>query len=210
MVRENKSNISKSLSEKRLSDNPFVVFSEWLQQAESGGVEMPEAMVLSTIDANGNPSSRMVLLRGMNERGFIFYTNYHSRKSREIERNHKVSLLFYWETLGRQVRIEGMAEKVSDEVSDGYFRTRPRENQIAAWASDQSEPVPDRETLEDRFRMMKKKFSGKPVPRPPHWGGYLVIPRRFEFWQQGEHRLHDRIVYELQSDGKWERYRLYP
>jgi len=210
MVRENKSNISKSLSEKRLSDNPFVVFSEWLQQAESGGVEMPEAMVLSTIDANGNPSSRMVLLRGMNERGFIFYTNYHSRKSREIERNHKVSLLFYWETLGRQVRIEGMAEKVSDEVSDGYFRTRPRENQIAAWASDQSEPVPDRETLEDRFRMMKKKFSGKPVPRPPHWGGYLVIPRRFEFWQQGEHRLHDRIVYELQSDGKWKRYRLYP
>jgi len=210
MVRKNKSQMSISLSEKELSDNPFVVFNEWLQQAESSGMDMPEAMVLSTIDANGNPSSRMVLLRGMNEQGFIFYTNYHSRKSREIERNHQVSLLFYWQMFGRQVRIEGIAEKVSEEVSDEYFRTRPRENQIAAWASDQSEPVPDRKTLEDRFRMMKKKFSGKPVPRPPHWGGYLVIPRRFEFWQQGEHRLHDRIVYELQSDGKWKRYRLYP
>jgi pyridoxamine 5'-phosphate oxidase len=166
-------------------------------------------MSLSTASGNGNPVSRMVLLSSFDERGFVFHTNYDSGKGSEIEAHPWVALLFWWDSPNRQVRIEGTVERTSSEESDAYFTGRPRGAQLGAWASDQSKPLPSRETLEARMQKVEEHYSGAPIPRPPHWGGYRVIPSSFEFWAGREDRLHDRLRYDRSPDG-WKATRLYP
>jgi pyridoxamine-phosphate oxidase len=195
--------------EQDLDLDPVAQFRQWFGDAQREGVPDPEWMVLGTVDADGTPFSRVVLLKEVSPAGFTFYTNYQSRKAQQLAANPRVSLLFYWQPLSRQVRIRGSVEKVSTESSDRYFASRPRESQLGAWASEQSEPIPDRATLEGRFAKWEQTFAGKTVPRPPHWGGYLVRPVEFEFWQAGAHRLHDRFVYRQAPDG-WKIERLSP
>lgn len=166
-------------------------------------------MTLATADKKGRPSARIVLLKGFDDRGFVFYTNYNSRKGRELKENSSASLLFYWPAVARQIRIEGAVEKVSAEKSDRYFESRPLGSRIGAWSSEQSEPVENREQLEKRFEEYGGKF-GDNVPRPPHWGGYRVKPATIEFWQGRDNRLHDRLRYSLQDDGSWLIERLAP
>lgn len=166
-------------------------------------------MCLATTGSDGRPSSRIVLLKSFDEAGFVFYTNYKSRKGRELDANPFAALLFWWPRLDWQVRIEGRVARTSPEESDRYFATRPPGSQIGALASPQSEPI-DRSVLQERFAALKRTFEGKPVKRPSHWGGYRLKPDRFEFWQSGENRLHDRIEYRLQSDGMWSITRLAP
>jgi len=168
------------------------------------------AMTLATVNQRGEPSARVVLLKGASERGFIFYTNYNSRKGRELAQNPHAAVVFYWPELERQVCAAGTVSKVSAEESDAYFRSRPRGSWLAAWASNQSEPVPNRATLEERWAMFEKQYPGPDVPRPPHWGGYVLTPERVEFWQGRPNRLHDRFVYTRQTDGTWRVERLCP
>lgn len=182
--------------------NPIQQFTLWFNEAVAAGVAESDAMTLATATASGNPSSRIVLLKGFDERGFVFYTNYESRKARELAANSRVSLLFYWMPIKRQVRIQGTVEKVSADESDQYFRSRPLGSRIGAWASDQSEVIESRAVLEIKFKTFGDKF-GDEVPRPPHWGGYRVKPDTIEFWQGRENRLHDRLRYRLQNDGSW-------
>ncbi len=172
------------------------LFDAWYRAAETSGLFMPEAMALTSASADGRPSSRMVLLKTADERGFVFYTNYESRKSRELEANPHAALLFHWPILERQVRIEGRVERVSREESDAYFQSRSRGSRIGAWASRQSRPLTSREELEGAVREQEAAFKDKEVPLPPHWGGYLVRPERMEFWQGRPFRLHDRLVFE--------------
>lgn len=167
------------------------------------------AMTLATVNERGEPSARVVLLKGVNEGGFVFYTNYNSRKGRELAENPHAALVFYWPELERQVSAAGMVSKVTAEESDAYFRSRPRGSRLAAWASNQSEAVPNRATLEERWIAFEKKFPAE-VPRPPHWGGYVLTPERVEFWQGRPNRLHDRFVYTRQSQGSWRVERLCP
>ncbi len=169
----------------------------------------PNAMILSTSGSNGRPSSRVVLLKGLSDKGLVFYTNYNSRKASEIEGNPYATAVFYWRSMDRQVRIEGRIEQVPAEESDNYFAERPHDSQIGAWASPQSETIPGRKYLEERFREYEKKFMNQPVPRPPHWGGYRIVPDYFEFWQAGPGRLHDRLAFRKQEDA-WELTRLAP
>ena len=166
-------------------------------------------MTLATANEDGQPSARIVLLKGFDDRGFVFYTNYHSRKGKELSENSRACLLFYWPAVARQVRIEGTVEKVTAEESDRYFSSRPLGSRIGAWASDQSQPVTNREELEKRFAEYSEKF-GEQVPRPPHWGGYRVKPSTIEFWQGRDNRLHDRLLYRLQDNGSWLIERLAP
>jgi pyridoxamine 5'-phosphate oxidase len=166
-------------------------------------------MALATADADGMPSVRMVLLNGVDERGFVFYTNYRSAKAEALAANPRAALVFRWHGQGRQVRVAGTVEPVAAEESDDYFATRPRESQLGAWASPQSEVIRDRAALEDRLAAVENRFDGADVPRPAHWGGYRVVPARIEFWQQGPGRLHDRIRY-LRTDGGWQLDRLAP
>jgi pyridoxamine 5'-phosphate oxidase len=168
------------------------------------------AMTLATVDKQGQPSARMVLLKGVDERGFIFFTNYQSRKGRELAENPHASLVFYWPELERQVCVAGTVGKAPSAESDAYFRSRPRGSRLAAWASDQSEIVPDRATLEKRWAEFEGKFPGAEVPRPPQWGGYVLTPQRLEFWQGRPNRLHDRFVYTRQADQSWRVERLSP
>jgi len=182
--------------------NPIQQFTQWYEEAVAAEVPETDAMTLATATASGNPSARIVLLKGFDERGFVFYTNYESRKAKELAENSRVSLLFYWMPIKRQVRIQGTVEKVSAEESDQYFHSRPLGSKIGAWASDQSEVIESREALEKRFEELGWKFSDN-VPRPPHWGGYRVEPDTIEFWQGRENRLHDRLRYRLQADGSW-------
>ena len=182
--------------------NPIQQFTQWYEEAVAAEVPETDAMTLATATASGNPSARIVLLKGFDERGFVFYTNYESRKAKELAENSRVSLLFYWMPIKRQVRIQGTVEKVSAEESDQYFHSRPLGSKIGAWASDQSEVIESREALEKRFEELGWKFSDN-VPRPPHWGGYRVKPDTIEFWQGRENRLHDRLRYRLQADGSW-------
>jgi pyridoxamine 5'-phosphate oxidase len=183
--------------------DPIAIFREWHQAARSADIGEPEAMALATVDARGRPSSRMVLLRGLDERGFRFYTNRTSRKGRDLSEHPRAALLFHWQPLGRQVRIEGPVSVLSDEESDAYFAGRERMSQLAAWASDQSEPIASREALLERLAEAEKEFEGRLVERPPHWGGYLVAPESIEFWEHGDHRLHHRRRFSRHPDGSW-------
>lgn len=198
------------LSEGDMAGDPFTQFNRWLADVNAIAVSEWQALSLATATRDGRPSVRIVYLRGVDPNGFVFYTNYDSRKGRELADNPRAAALLYWKELERQVRIEGTVVRASADESDRYFTGRPRESCIGAWASDQSQPLPDRETLERRTAEVEARFSGKPVPRPPTWGGYRLVPESVEFWQGGLARLHDRLIYRLQPDGGWKLERLYP
>jgi pyridoxamine 5'-phosphate oxidase len=191
------------LSREMLDESPLRQFERWLEQAVNAGLMDPTAMVLATVDETGQPWQRIVLLKGLSAGGFVFYTNYGSPKARDIAGHPRVSLLFPWNELDRQVIIGGRAEKMSLAESAAYFVTRPRESQIAAWASRQSRPISARALLEEQVSALKEKFGKGKIPVPDFWGGYRVLPDRMEFWQGGEHRLHDRYQYVLQPGGDW-------
>jgi pyridoxamine 5'-phosphate oxidase len=166
-------------------------------------------MMLATADAQGRPSARVVLLKAFDEKGFVFFTNYHSRKSRELEENPQAMLVFWWEELARQIRIEGQVSRVAADESDAYFQSRPRGSQLGAWASPQSEVIASRRLLEDRLSEVERRYGDGPIDRPPHWGGFRLAPESFEFWQGGNFRLHDRFLYSRQANG-WRLDRLGP
>ncbi len=199
-----------TLRESDLPLNPFTQFQTWLEEARATGLVQPDAMALATAGPEGHPSVRMVLLRGLDERGFAFFTNYDSRKGRDLEANPWAALVFYWPELERQVRVEGSVEHVSPRESDGYFKSRPRGSQLSAWASPQSQVIPSREELEQRMEKYDREYQDNPVPRPPHWGGFRVVPQLVEFWQGGLDRLHDRLCYRRRFDGGWRIERLAP
>jgi len=185
-----------------LPENPFLLFQTWLEDAEDSEPNDPNAMTLATADENGQPSARIMLLKGVDERGFVFYTNKESRKAEQLEHNPKAALCFHWKTLRRQVRIEGPLEHVTDQEADEYFASRHRNSQIGAWASKQSRPMNDYSELEQAKAEQAKKFENEDhVPRPPHWGGYRVLPQRIEFWIDGAHRLHKRYLYTPSGNG---------
>lgn len=190
--------------------DPIEIFEAWHAAAHAEGIPLAEAMALATATAAGAPSVRMVLLKGVDERGFQFFTNYGSRKAAELDANPRASLCAHWAPLERQVRVEGPVERLSREESDAYFRSRPRGSQVGAWASEQSRPLDDRETLENRVARYEAEFEGGDVPLPPHWGGYLLVPERIEFWQGRGDRLHDRWLYARDPSGGWTIARLYP
>lgn len=198
------------LLESEAAADPFTQFHLWLAEAVKVIQPEPYAMTLATATADGAPSARMVLLRGCDERGFVFFTGYDSRKGRELRANARAALVFYWGPLHRQVRVEGKVQVVTAAESDDYFHSRPRESQLAAWASSQSEVVPDRGTLERRMAEFETKHAAGVVPRPPQWGGFRVVPEVIEFWQGRLHRLHDRLRYRRLPDGNWLRERLAP
>lgn len=197
------------LSVAETADNPTEQFRKWFEEARKGQATEPSAMVLSTASPEGRPSARVVLLKDITETGFVFFTNYKSRKGKEIEANPYASLTFFWPELERQVRIEGKLQKVDQQISDSYFSSRPRNSQIGAWASPQSEQIPNRGILETRERDYIERFNEKDIPRPEHWGGYELIPDQLEFWQGRKSRLHDRILY-VKEPGGWTRKRLAP
>jgi pyridoxamine 5'-phosphate oxidase len=185
----------RTLDEDDLLADPIDQFLGWLDDAETEGIAMPHAMALATADAGGHPSVRHVLLRGVDARGFAFYTNRESRKGRDLSQNPHAAAVFLWKELDRQVTVEGRVDPLSDEESDAYFATRPRDAQIGAWASDQSRPIVDRTELDRRISAAEERFSGTEVPRPPYWGGYRLVPTSIEFWQGRAFRLHDRLRY---------------
>jgi pyridoxamine 5'-phosphate oxidase len=188
--------------------DPIREFSRWLAEADAREAEA-NAMTVATATAGGAPSARMILLKDVDARGFVFYTNVDSRKGTELAANRQVALCFHWKSLGRQVRVEGVVETVSAAEADAYFATRPRESQLGAWASDQSRPLASRAVLEERVAAAERRFGGGPVPRPPYWAGFRVLPSRIEFWESQPFRLHDRLVY-LRDDAGWRSERLYP
>jgi pyridoxamine 5'-phosphate oxidase len=196
------------VEERDLEPDPLRRFERWFAAAREAGLHAPEAMALATATADGRPSARMVLLKAADDRGFAFHTNYESRKGTELAANPRAALLFHWQPLGRQVRIEGAVERAAPEESDAYFRTRPLESRIATWASPQSRPLADRAELDDRYAEAVARY-GEDVPRPGHWGGFRLVPDAYEFWEHGENRLHDRIRYERDGEG-WRRTRLAP
>jgi len=199
-----------SLSQRDLDRNPIAQFRIWLDEAAAAGIRLPEAVALATADAGGRPSVRHVLLRGLDERGFVFYTNYESRKGRELEVNPRAGLAFYWRELDRQVSATGAVERIGRDESEAYFRTRPREARLGAWASRQSEVARSRQELDARYREIDARYPSEDVPLPPTWGGYRLAPEAVEFWKGREHRLHDRFRYTRRSDGTWVIERLFP
>ncbi|MBO0859209.1 MAG: pyridoxamine 5'-phosphate oxidase [Chloracidobacterium sp.] len=201
--------VSQPFNEDQVSGDPITQFKMWFDEAALSEQPDTEAMTLSTATIDGRVDARIVLLKGCDDRGFVFFTNYESRKSREIMANPRVALTFYWHALHRQVRIEGLAEKVTSEESEEYFQTRPRGSQIGAWASPQSEEIVDREALERRVDEIETRFKDRPINCPPFWGGFRIKPERVEFWQGRESRLHDRILYTLRDNG-WRISRLAP
>ncbi len=197
------------LTERDLVTDPIEQLRRWFEDARAAGIALPEAMALATADADGRPSVRHVLMRGLDERGIVFYTNYGSRKGAELAANPHAAAVFLWRELDRQVCVLGSVARTSTEESDAYFATRPREARIGAWASEQSRPVASREALEARYQEMELRFPDE-VPRPPHWGGFRMAPERFEFWKGRRHRLHDRFAYTRAPAGGWTIARLYP
>jgi pyridoxamine 5'-phosphate oxidase len=197
------------LDESMVAPDPILQFNAWFEEALKAEVNEPNAMSVSTVDGRGRPSSRIVLIKQYDQRGFTWYTNYASQKGRELEANPHAALLFFWSELERQIRIEGRVEKTSAEESDAYFHSRPLKSRLAALASAQSAPVADRAALEQHYAEVEQQYGAHP-PRPQHWGGYRLVPERIEFWQGRRSRFHDRIVYTLQADGSWARQRLQP
>lgn len=202
------------LAESDAGTDPLALFERWFHDATQAGIYLPEAMSVATATPDGTPSSRMVLLKGYDPRGFVFYTNYESRKAAELELNPRAALLLHWPTLHRQVRIEGPVTRTTQEESEAYHASRPRGSRIAAWASEQSAELDSREVLEERFAEMDARYSGEDVPLPPFWGGYRVVPERIEFWQGRANRMHDRLVYRRAGEpggvAEWEIVRLSP
>ena len=192
-----------------MSDDPIRLFDAWFAEAKASEANDPEAMALATADAQGHPSVRMVLLKGHGPAGFTFYTNLDSSKGAELAANPNAALLFHWKSIRRQVRIDGPVEAVSEAEADLYFASRGRDSGVGAWASDQSRPLDRRETLEARFDEEKARFEGQPIPRPPRWSGYRVVPRQIEFWSDRAHRLHERRLFVRVGDG-WRESLLYP
>jgi pyridoxamine 5'-phosphate oxidase len=202
---------SRELRDSECATDPFTQFQRWWQDALEARLPQPEAMTLATCTADGKPSARMVLLRGFDERGFVFYTNYQSRKGQELLAHPLAALVLYWEPLDRQVRIEGRVEKTSPDESDLYFQQRPRGSRLGAWASPQSQQLQDREELERLYQEVEERFAGDgPVPRPPDWGGFRVVPAVIEFWQGRPNRLHDRLRFRREQGQPWTRERLAP
>ena len=198
------------LDEKTVDRNPIDLFRRWFEAAVNSGSRLPESMTLATATREGKPSARVVLLKGFDNDGFVFYTNYNSDKARQLEENPYAALVMYWTVIDRQVRVEGAVERVSPDQSDEYFRSRPRESQIGALASPQSEVIDGRQVLEQRFKDFDKFFRDRHVERPAHWGGYILKPERIEFWQNRSGRMHDRILYEREPSGSWSIKRLAP
>jgi pyridoxamine 5'-phosphate oxidase len=197
------------LAENHLVSNPLDQFINWMQEAINAEVPEPNAMDLSTVSSDGRPSSRIVLLKGIDSRGFLFYTNYKSRKATDIEQQGFACLNFFWQSQSRQVRIEGALQRVPEAESDAYFASRPRESQLGAWVSNQSEVIRTREELEAAYQRLEEKYRDQQVPRPTHWGGYVLQPDRVEFWQGRPNRLHDRFQY-LKTESGWQVFRLSP
>jgi pyridoxamine 5'-phosphate oxidase len=198
------------LDESDAAQDPIEQFRGWFDDALAADLHEPNAMTLATATPGGSPSARIVLIKGFDERGFIFYTNYGGRKAREIEANPHCALVFYWGELERQVRVEGRVSRISGEESDAYFASRPRGSQLGAWVSEQSRSIANRGALELRLRELEREYEGCEIPRPPFWGGYRVEPEVIEFWQGRENRLHDRLLYRRSEDGGWKRERLQP
>ncbi|KQT54988.1 pyridoxamine 5'-phosphate oxidase [Aureimonas sp. Leaf454] len=210
-----------TLGEVPAGEDPFALFEAWLEEATAAEINDANAMALATVDEGGLPDVRMVLLKGLDHRGFVFYTNFGSAKGREILASGKAALCFHWKSLRRQVRVRGVSEIVSDDEADAYYATRPRRSRLGAWASEQSRPLESRQILVDRVAEADARFPGEDIPRPPHWSGLRILPTEIEFWKDGEFRLHDRILYtrDGETDGRgtgpdgeraWARRRLYP
>lgn len=193
-----------------MSKDPFLLFDAWANEARQSEINDSNAMALATADADGRPSVRMVLLKGHGPDGFVFYTNFEGRKAGELLANPHAALLFHWKSLRRQIRVEGDVERVDDATADAYFATRHRDSQLGAWASDQSRPLDSRETFMARYEDVRARYEGRDVPRPPHWSGFRLVPRRIEFWQDREYRLHERHVYTRNGTGGWDCGMLYP
>jgi pyridoxamine 5'-phosphate oxidase len=200
--------VTAPLHRRDLDPDPLSQFRAWFEEATEAGVPFPQAMTLATVSAGGLPSARIVLLKRL-DTGFVFHTNYRSRKGRELEAGRRAALVFHWQPLGRQVRIEGTVERVAPEESAAYFASRPRGAQLEAWASPQSEPIGSRAELEELFEAATAEHEGRDVPPPPFWGGYRLVPERIEFWQHGDDRLHDRLLYE-RDGADWRLVRLAP
>jgi pyridoxamine 5'-phosphate oxidase len=188
------------ISEETIDPNPFVQFDSWFKERVAADIEIPNTVSLGTVSAERAVSVRTVLLKAYDESGFVFFTNYNSTKGRQISSDNRAAMLFYWPESGRQVRIEGIAGKVTENESESYFKTRPRESQIAAWASEQSTVIPDRKYLENRYGFFAERFNSIPVEKPPHWGGFRLVPEWFEFWENGDFRLHNRLTYSKRKE----------
>ena len=198
------------ITEKQLARDPFRQFEKWFQEAEAAKLPEPNAMVLATATRDGRPSARTVLLKGLDGRGFVFYSNYESRKGRELDGNPRATLAFPWFPMERQVIVEGVVAKVAREECEAYFHSRPRQSQLGAWVSQQSSLIPGRDVLEESLKALEKKYAGGQVPLPPHWGGWRLAPESVEFWQGRRNRLHDRLRYRREKDGAWVVERLAP
>jgi pyridoxamine 5'-phosphate oxidase len=198
------------LNETSVDSNPFSQFRVWWNEAINSEIIEPNAMTLATSSGDGIPAARIVLLKGLDDKGFVFFTNYNSFKGQQLAENPRACLVFFWKELERQVRITGLVEKTTGKESDDYFSTRPEGSKIGAWASPQSKVIPGRDWLEQEENNFRKQFNSKPVERPAHWGGFRVRPINIEFWQGRQNRLHDRIQYDLKDDGSWEISRLAP
>ena len=199
-----------SLSEEDVDANPIKQFEKWFQQALVSGIEEPNAMPLATCTTDGKPSVRIVLLKGIKENGFIFFTNYESKKGKQIHDNPFAGIVFFWKELERQVTMQGQIKKVSEQESDEYFASRPQESRIGAWSSPQSQVIENREVLEKNVAYYADKYESQNIPRPPHWGGYILIPTLIEFWQGGAGRMHDRLQYTIDATNSWIINRLAP
>jgi pyridoxamine 5'-phosphate oxidase len=198
------------LSETAIDPNPVIQFKKWFEQALAAQIPEPNAMTLATATPDGKPSARMVLLKDFDEQGFVLFTNYNSHKGQELAANPQAALVFWWAELERQVRIVGTVEKISPQQSDSYFEMRPPNSRLGAWASNQSQVIVSREVLEQQLEEFQRQYANQEVPRPPHWGGYRVIPREIEFWQGRPSRLHDRLLYTRWDNGSWKIERLSP